>query len=115
MPGQADDAATLAGADLGRLTDSSELALMRQLALWPRQVETAALAHEPHRIAFYLNDLASDFHALWNKGNDNPSLRFIMPDDSGLTVARLAMIRAVAIVIAAGLSIMGVTPVDEMR
>ena len=102
-------------ADLSGLVDGSELALIRQLATWPRLVETAASAHEPHRIAFYLYDLASSFHGLWNKGNDEPGLRFIIADDSALTLARLAMLRAVADVIAAGLAILGVAPVEEMR
>jgi len=115
FPMLARDDAGLAAAALDRIDDSSEFELIRQLSLWPRLVETAAQANEPHRIAFYLNDLASSFHALWNKGNDNPSLRFIIADDPELTAARLAMIRAVAIVIAAGLAVMGVEPVDEMR
>ena len=102
-------------ADLSRLGDSSELALIKQIAQWPRQVEAAALAFEPHRIAFYLYDLASSFHALWNKGNDDPGLRFMMPDDLELTSARLAMIVALADVIASGLAVLGVEPVDEMR
>ncbi len=107
--------AALKETDLAGLVDDSELALIRQLATWPRQVETAALAHEPHRIAFYLYDLAARFHGLWNKGNDEPDLRFIMVDDSALTLARLAMLQAVADVVAAGLAILGVTPVEEMR
>jgi arginyl-tRNA synthetase len=107
--------AALADADLARLVDSGEIELMRRLAAWPRQVETAAQAHEPHRIAFYLHDLASDFHTQWNKGNDDPGLRFIIPDDPALTSARLALVRGVATVIASGLAIMGVEPVDEMR
>ena len=102
-------------ADHSRLGDSSELALIKQIAQWPRQVEAAALAFEPHRIAFYLYDLASAFHALWNKGNDDPGLRFIMPEDPELMSARLAMIVAVADVIASGLAVLGVQPVDEMR
>jgi len=108
-----DDA--LAGAQYNLLHDPSELALMKRLATWPRAVESAAQAHEPHRIAFFMNDLASDFHALWNKGNDNPSLRFIMADDLSLSLARLALLRAVAIVIASGLEILGVEPANEMR
>ena len=115
LPGVAMDADALASADNGLLADSSELALLRRLAAWPRQIEIAASAHEPHRIAFYLNELASDFHALWNKGNENPDLRFIMADKPEVTVARLALIRCVAIVIAAGLAVLGVDPADEMR
>jgi len=100
---------------LARLEHPAELDLVRRLALWPRTVEAAALAHEPHRIAFYLNDLASEFHALWNKGNDTPELRFIVPGDVQLTTLRMALVRAVATVIASGLAIIGVEPVEEMR
>jgi arginyl-tRNA synthetase len=103
------------GADLERLSDSSEIDLIRRMAAWPRMVETAAQVHEPHRIAFYLHDLASDFHALWNKGNDDLSLRFIIHDDPQLTLARVAMIKCVATVIASGLAVMGVEPAMEMR
>jgi len=103
------------GADLGRLVDPSELSLIKLMAQWPRLVESAAVAHEPHRVAFYLSDLAAEFHGLWNKGNDNKGLRFIVSDDKDLTLARLAMIRAVANVIASGLHVFGVTPVEEMR
>jgi arginyl-tRNA synthetase len=107
--------AALANAPLERLTDDAELALVRLMAGFPRQVELAALAHEPHRIAFYLYDLASAFHALWNKGKDEPALRFILPEDKDATLARLALIRAAAHVIAAGLGILGVEPIEEMR
>lgn len=103
------------GANLGRLTDEAELQLIQQLTQWPRIVESAATAHEPHRIAFYLGDVAAQFHGLWNKGKDEKSLRFIISDDVELTLARLAMIRAVANVIASGLKVFGVTPVKEMR
>jgi len=85
------------------------------MASFPRLVEIAAEAHEAHRIAFYLYDLASSFHALWNKGKDEASLRFLLPDDPALTQARLALVQAVATVVASGLGIMGVTPVEEMR
>lgn len=115
MPDLATDDEALKGSDLAKLTDPAELDLIKRIAQWPRQVETAAQAHEPHRIAFYLHDLAGDFHALWNKGNDNPGLRFIMADDAALTSARLTLLRAVAITIASGLSLMGVEPVEEMR
>ena len=103
------------GANLGRLNDEAELQLIQQLTQWPRIVESAATAHEPHRIAFYLGDVAAQFHGLWNKGKDDKSLRFIIADDVELTLARLAMIRAVANVIASGLKVFGVTPVKEMR
>ncbi|MFP6743204.1 MAG: arginine--tRNA ligase [Alphaproteobacteria bacterium] len=105
----------LAAADLGRLTDSGELALIKLLTAWPRQVESAAEAHEPHRLAFYLYDVAAAFHGQWNRGNDDPDLRFIVADDKDLTMARLALSRAVASVIASGLEIFGVEPVEEMR
>jgi arginyl-tRNA synthetase len=109
MPG------ALAQAPLDRLDDPAEMALIRQMASFPRMVEIAAEAHEAHRIAFYLYDLASSFHALWNKGKDEASLRFLLPDDPALTLARLALVQAVATVVASGLAIMGVTPVEEMR
>ena len=95
--------------------DDEELALVRLAAQWPRNVESAALAHEPHRIAFYLGDLAAAFHALWNRGNDDPSRRFLIADDPPLTAARLALSRAIGQIIRNGLSIMGVTPVEEMH
>ncbi|MDP6351378.1 MAG: arginine--tRNA ligase [Alphaproteobacteria bacterium] len=101
--------------DLARLTHPDELSLIRMMAAWPRQVEAAAVAHEPHRLAFALYDLAAAFHGLWNKGNEDRSLRFIVDDDPGLTDARLALIEGVRLVIASGLDIFGVTPVEEMR
>ncbi|MBL4614360.1 MAG: arginine--tRNA ligase [Magnetovibrio sp.] len=103
------------GANLGRLCDPSELHLIKLMNQWPRIVESAADAHEPHRIAFYLGDLAGEFHGLWNKGKESKSLRFIIADDTELTLARLAMIRGVANVIGSGLKVFGVTPVEEMR
>ena len=106
---------TLAAVDLSRLTDESELGLIKMLAAWPRLVEAAAEAHEPHRVAFYLYDLAAAFHGLWTKGKDESSLRFIVEDDEPLTSARLALVRGVETVIASGLDIMGVAPVEEMR
>ncbi|MBL6929307.1 MAG: arginine--tRNA ligase [Rhodospirillales bacterium] len=106
---------TLAKANLDDLTDTDELALIRNMASWPRTVESAAEAHEAHRIAYYLYDLASQFHALWNKGNEDASLRFLIPEQNELTIARLAMIQGVAFVIASGLKVFGVTPVEEMR
>ncbi|MGQ9371815.1 arginine--tRNA ligase [Azospirillum sp. A39] len=115
LPGRDLSPAALAAADLSGLGDEAELALVKRMALWPRLVESAAEAHEPHRIAFYLYDLASDFHALWNKGRDDAALRFLLADDEPLTLARLAMISAVATVIASGLAVMGVEPVEEMR
>jgi arginyl-tRNA synthetase len=97
-----------------RKAAGSELALVKQLALWPRAVEQAADAHEPHRIAFYLHDLASGLHALWNAGNDDPTLRFALVDDPALTLARSALITAVRQVLRNGLNIMGVDPIEEM-
>jgi arginyl-tRNA synthetase len=105
----------LKAADLRLLTDSSEIALMKSLAAWPRTVEGAAAAHEPHRVAFYLYDLASAFHLHWSKGNEDPKIRIIVTGDRRLTLGRLALIGAVASVIANGLAIFGVEPVEEMR
>ncbi len=102
-------------ADLARLSDAAELALMRRIALYPRVVEAASLAHEPHRIAFYLFDLASEFHALWTQGNASPHLRFIIQDDRQLTEARLVLVQGVATVLASGLKLLGVAAPDEMR
>ena len=100
--------------NLARL-DDEELALVKLAAQWPRVVEGAATSHEPHRIAFYLGDLAAAFHALWNRGNDDPSRRFLVAEDPELTASRLALSRAIGQVIRNGLSIMGVTPVEEMH
>jgi arginyl-tRNA synthetase len=107
-------AESLAKSSLARLTDVAELALIRHLAGWPRLVESAAETHEPHRIAFYLQDLAAHFHGLWNKGMDDASLRFILSDAPELTLARLALVQAVAFVVASGLHVFGVTPAEEM-
>lgn len=108
------DDATLAGADLSLLDHDSELGVLRKLAEWPRLVETAARTNEPHRVAFYLYELAADLHGHWNKGNEVPSLRFIQ-DDAATSQAKIALARSTAIVIAAGLGILGVTPAEEMR
>ena len=107
--------AWLAKMPLDGLTDTSELALMRRIALYPRLVEAAALAHEPHRIAFYLYELAGEFHALWSKGGDLPHLRFIIQNDPKMTVARLALVEGVVTVLASGLALLGVDAPDEMR
>ena len=107
--------ATLAGAPVERLTDPAELSLLRKLAVYPRTVEAAASAHEPHRIAFYLYDLASEFHALWTKGRDLPYLRFIINNDAEMTTARLAMVQGVVTVLASGLGVLGVGAPNEMR
>lgn len=106
---------SLSGVDLSGISDPAELALVRMMAQWPRIVESAAEAHEPHRIAFFLYDLASSYHMLWNKGKDDASLRFLVRDDENLTLARLALVQAFALVIAAGLRVFGVEPVEEMR
>jgi arginyl-tRNA synthetase len=105
----------LAEIPLERLDDSGELALMRRLALYPRLLEAAALAHEPHRIAFYLYDLASEFHAQWSRGNDASYLRFIIPNDPQITKTRLALVQGVVTVLASGLNLLGVQAPDEMR
>ncbi len=112
--GQATDDAALAGADLSRLDHPAELALIRRLADWPRQVEIAARAQEPHRIAGYLTELAADLHTHWNRGNDAPELRFLQENPSA-SAAKLALARATGVVISAGLVILGVTPAQEMR
>jgi arginyl-tRNA synthetase len=108
-------AAFLADAAVERLTDPAELDLLRRLALYPRTMEAAAAAHEPHRIAFYLYDLASEFHALWTRGRDLPYLRFIITNDAEMTKARLAMVQGVVSVLASGLAVLGVHAPDEMR
>ena len=97
------------------LEDEAELTLAKKLAEWPRLVEIAARGHEPHRIAFYLYELASDFHSLWNKGNDAPQLRFLQEGAPEASAAKIALPRAVSVVISAGLAILGVTPAEEMR
>ena len=109
------EAAGISLTDEPQLRDEAEFAVARKLADWPRQVEIAARTHEPHRIAFYLYELASDFHALWNKGNENPALRFLQEGDPAASAAKIALPRAVAVVISAGLGILGVTPAEEMR
>ena len=113
--GMAADDATLAGADLSILTHEAELALARRIAEWPRLVEIAARAGEPHRVAFFLYDLASDLHGLWNRGHDEPALRFLQEGDPATSAAKTALARAATVVICAGLGILGVKPVDEMR
>ncbi|MFK7868005.1 MAG: arginine--tRNA ligase [Roseobacter sp.] len=108
------DDAALAAADLTLLDHEAELSLMAKLAEWPRLVDIAARSNEPHRVAFYLYELAGVFHALWNRGNDVPSLRFVQ-DGKDVTQAKIALARATSIVIASGLGILGVTPAQEMR
>jgi arginyl-tRNA synthetase len=107
--------AALSGADLGILTHPAEIEMAKKIAEWPRLVEIAAKGNEPHRIAFYLFELASEFHGLWNKGNDDTSLRFVQEGNAATSAAKIALARAVGVVISAGLGILGVTPVEEMR
>ncbi len=107
--------AKIALSETPRLEDEAEFAVARKLAEWPRLVEIAARTHEPHRVAFYLYDLASDLHALWNKGNDKPELRFLQEGDAAASGQKIALARAVAVVISSGLGILGVTPAEEMR
>jgi arginyl-tRNA synthetase len=111
----AGEVAGLAEADLSSLTAPEELALIRRLISWPRMVETAAEAREPHRIAFFLYELAGDFHALWNAGRDDAALRFLQEKNPVETKARVALVAATAIVIRSGLGVLGVQPVEEMR
>jgi len=109
------DAASLAQADLGDIAHPSELAVVKKLGEWPRLLNLAARNHEPHRVAFYLYELASEFHALWNKGKDIPELRFLQESNPQRSLGKMALISAVSIVISNGLGILGVTPMDEMR
>ena len=101
--------------DLTQLSHEAEIAVAKKLAEWPRLVSVAARTNEPHRISFYLYDLASEFHALWNRGNDLPELRFLQDDREATSVAKIALARSVQVVICAGLGILGVEPVEEMR
>jgi len=112
--GIAVDDASLASADMSDLGHPAELAMAAKIAEWPRLVETAARTHEPHRVAFYLYELAGSFHSLWNRGNDDTQLRFVQ-DDPATSQAKIALARSTAIVIASGLGILGVTPAQEMR
>jgi arginyl-tRNA synthetase len=109
------DDKTLNSADLSALTDISEYKLASKLAEFPRLIEISARNNEPHRVAFYLYDLASEFHALWNKGNDHPDLRFLQESNVATSQSKIALIRATAVVISSGLGILGVTPAQEMR
>jgi arginyl-tRNA synthetase len=107
--------AALANADLDRLADAEEIALLRLLSGYPRVLEAAAEAGEPHRVAFWLYELASAFHQLWTRGNAEPGLRFVLPGDRDTTLARLALVRAVGITVASGLRLLGVAPAEELR
>jgi arginyl-tRNA synthetase len=113
--GAAERRQLLADAPLARLEDPAEIAILKRIALYPRLLEAAAAAHEPHRIAFYLYDLASEFHAQWTRGKDLPHLRFIIQDDPQLTLARLALVQGIVIILASGLNLLGVKAPEEMR
>lgn len=115
LAGVAVEDAVLQATDLAGLTDAAELTLAAKLAEFPRLIEIAARSNEPHRIAFYLYDLASEFHALWNKGNEQPELRFLQEGNLATSQAKIALIRATAVVISNGLGILGVQPAQEMR
>jgi arginyl-tRNA synthetase len=109
------DDATLATLDLSGMTHEAEIALAKKIAEWPRLIEIAARGNEPHRVAFYLYELASELHGLWNRGNDDPSLRFFQTGNAATSAAKIALARAAGVVIGCGLGILGVTPVEEMR
>ncbi len=116
LPAAANERAQwLKDARLDRLNDSGELSMLRRIALYPRLVEAAAQAHEPHRVAFYLYELASEFHAQWTRGKDLPHLRFIIQNDPETTVARLALVQGIVTVLASGLALLGVEAPEEMR
>jgi arginyl-tRNA synthetase len=108
-------AEALAGVDLSSLTGGAEMTLIRRLIDWPRMVEAAALAHEPHRIAFFLYDLAADFHMVWNLGNSDATMRFLREGHPVETLANLALVSAVAVTIRSGLAVLGVEPAEELR
>jgi arginyl-tRNA synthetase len=107
--------AALVQAPLRLLADRDEIGVVRLLAQWPRLVEGAAESYEPHRIAFFLQEVAAAFHGLWNKGNADATLRFVQAGAKDVTLARLALVQAVALVIASGLQVMGVVPLEELR
>ncbi len=115
MPDLRIEPADLAQSAVEKLDDESERRLVRKLAQWPRLVEAAAAAHEPHRVAFFVHELASEFHSHWNRGNEMPHLRFIIRDDPELTSARLTLVLGLATVLASGLAILGVGALEEMR
>src|SRR5690348_1398760 len=105
----------LGQAKLELLRDEGELTILRRIALYPRLIEAAAAAHEPHRVAFYLYELASEFHAQWTRGKDLPHLRFIIQNDPQTTAARLALVEGIVTVLRSGLALLGVGAPDEMR
>ena len=106
---------TISAANFGLLVDPAEKTVTRRLSQYPRVIESAALAHEPHRIAFYLYELASELHALWNRGKDDSNLRFVLENNKMLTLARLGLVESVKVVIASGLTVLGVSAPEEMR
>ncbi len=112
---EAQDSKALGSGDLALLNDDAEMMILRRLAQFPRLIEAAAQAHEPHRLAFYLYDLASEFHALWNKGKDDPKLRFVLEDNLAITAARRQLVLAVTGLLKTGLSLLGVSAPEEMR
>jgi arginyl-tRNA synthetase len=111
----ATDDATLKAADLALISDPAQLSVAKKLAEWPRQVEIAARTNEPHRVAFYLYDLAAELHGLYHLGKSSHHLRFVNESSQSATHANLALARAVSVVISAGLGILGVKPAQEMR
>jgi arginyl-tRNA synthetase len=115
FPGLDLSASALSRAKLDLLEDRGERDLMRLVAQYPRQIDAAAAAHEPHRLAFYLHDLASAFHSHWNRGKDQPQLRFVNEERGDLTCARLALVKSLTSILASGLGILGVSAPDEMR
>jgi arginyl-tRNA synthetase len=115
LPGVELAADSLAGADFLLLADEGERTLVRAMADWPRTLEVAARSYEPHRIAFYLHDLASAFHAHWNRGKELPQLRFIRSDDIPVSRARLGLVTALSAVLRCGLNVLGVEAPDEMH
>ena len=106
---------SMASADLAVLTDESELGLIRKMAEFPRMIEQASNADEPHRVAFYLHELASDLHSHWNRGKEMPELRFINPKSAKVTLARMALLQALSNILASGLTIIGASAPEEMR
>ncbi|MDO8534902.1 MAG: arginine--tRNA ligase [Xanthobacteraceae bacterium] len=115
LPGLDLEPASLDRAALDRLTDEGERKLVKRIAQWPRLAEAAALSHEPHRVAYFLHELAGELHSHWNRGNDLPHLRFIIRDDPELTLARLTLVYGLATVLASGLAVLGVGALEEMR
>ena len=108
-------AAGLGTADLSLLSDATEIELIKKLSEYPKIIEAAAATHEPHRIAFYLFELASSLHTHWNRGKDRPELRFINPKLQELTLARLALVKSIGSVLASGLAVIGAKAPEEMR